>query len=45
TLLAVNRDGRTHSNLKTDFRFEVGDDLIVVAESLGELHPLEDSRV
>ena len=45
TLLAVNRDGRTYSNLKTDFRFETGDDLIVVAESLGELSPLQDSRV
>lgn len=43
TLLAVNRNGHTFSNLPTDFRFEVGDDLIVVAESLGRLHPLQDS--
>lgn len=45
TLLAVNRDGHTYSNLKTDFRFEIGDDLIVVAESLGELSPLREARV
>lgn len=44
TLLAVNRDGHTFSNLATDFRFETGDDLIVVAESLGRLSPLQDSR-
>lgn len=44
TLLAVNREGHTFSNLPTDFRFQVGDDLIVVAESLGSLSPLQDSR-
>jgi voltage-gated potassium channel len=44
TLLAVNRNGHTFSNLATDFKFELGDDLIVVAESLGKLHPLQDSR-
>lgn len=44
TLLAVNRDGHTFSNLPSDFRFEIGDDLIVVAESLGRLSPLRDSR-
>lgn len=44
TLLAVNRNGHTYNNLKSEFTFAVGDDLIVVAESLGELHPLEDSR-
>jgi voltage-gated potassium channel len=44
TLLAVNRDGHTFSNLATDFKFELGDDLIVVAESLGKLHPLQDYR-
>ena len=44
TLLAVNRNGHTFSNLATDFKFEHGDDLIVVAESLGKLHPLQDSR-
>lgn len=44
TLLAVNRDGHIFSNLAPDFRFEKGDDLIVVAESLGRLSPLQDSR-
>lgn len=44
TLLAVNRNGHTFSNLHPDFRFEHGDDLIVVAESLGKLSPLQDSR-
>ncbi|HEU4895013.1 MAG TPA: NAD-binding protein [Acidimicrobiia bacterium] len=44
TLLAVNRDGKTHNNLATDFKLESGDDLIVVAESLGRLSPLQDSR-
>jgi voltage-gated potassium channel len=44
TLLAVNRNGKTINNLATDFRFESGDDLIVVAESLGRLSPLEVSR-
>lgn len=43
TLLAVNRDGKMHNNLTTDFRLEPGDDLIVVAESLGDLQPLQDS--
>lgn len=44
TLLAVNRNGKTFNNLATDFRFESGDDLIVVAESLGRLSPLQHSR-
>lgn len=44
TLLAVTRDSRTFSNLQTDFVFETGDDLIVVADSLGDLRPLQDSR-
>lgn len=43
TLLAVNREGHIFSNLPSDFRFENGDDLIVVAESLGSLSPLQDS--
>ncbi len=43
TLLAVTRDDHTYTNPKTDFMFEVGDDLIVVAESLGALSPLEHS--
>lgn len=44
TLLAVNRDHQIFSNLPPDFRFEKGDDLIVVAETLGSLSPLQDSR-
>jgi voltage-gated potassium channel len=44
TLLAVNRNGKTFNNLATDFKLELGDDLIVVAESLGQLRPLEVSR-
>lgn len=40
TLLAVTRDGQTLSNLAADFVFEPGDDLVVVAESLGDLNPL-----
>lgn len=43
TLLAVNRNGHIFSNLPADFRFENGDDLIVVAESLGSLSPLQHS--
>lgn len=43
TLLAVNRNGQMHNNLATDFRLEPGDDLVVVAESLGDLNPLQDS--
>lgn len=43
TLLAVTRNGHTYSNPPTDFMFELEDDLIVVAESLGDLSPLEHS--
>lgn len=43
TLLAVTRDQHTISNLETDFLFEKGDDLVVVAESLGDLRPLQIS--
>jgi voltage-gated potassium channel len=43
TLLAVTRDGHTFNNPHTEFTFESGDDLIVVAESLGDLSPLEHS--
>lgn len=43
TLLAVSRDGQTFSNPSTDFVFELDDNLIVVAESLGDLSPLEHS--
>jgi voltage-gated potassium channel len=41
TLLAVSREGRTLTNPKSDFRLARGDSAVVVAESLGELHPLE----
>lgn len=44
TLLAVTRGDHTYANLKSDFSFEPGDDLIVVAESLGVLSPLQDAR-
>ena len=43
TLIAVTRGNHTYSNLKSDFVFEPGDDLIVVADSLGDLHPLQHS--
>jgi voltage-gated potassium channel len=41
TLLAVSREGRTLTNPSSDFRLARGDSAVVVAESLGELHPLE----
>ena len=41
TLLAVTRNGQSMTNPPTDFRLEAGDDAVVVAESLGELRPLE----
>ncbi len=41
TLLAVSRDGHTLVNPPSDFRLARGDTAVVVAESLGELHPLE----
>lgn len=40
TLVAVSRDGVTHTNPATDFALQPGDDLVVVAESLGTLQPL-----
>lgn len=40
TLLAVTRDGRTLANPATDFRLRPGDSAVVIAESLGDLHPL-----
>jgi voltage-gated potassium channel len=43
TLLAVTREHHTFSNLPSDFTFESGDDLVVVAESLGDLSPLSHS--
>jgi len=41
TLLAVTRDGSSMTNPPADFRLAAGDDAVVVAESLGELRPLE----
>jgi len=41
TLLAVTRDGHSMTNPKTDFRLQPGDDAVVVAESLGDLRPLQ----
>lgn len=40
TLLAVNRNGQTINNVGSDFTLAEGDDLVVVAESLGELSPV-----
>lgn len=41
TLLAVSRDGTTFTNPGSDFALQPGDNLVVVAESLGTLEPLE----
>jgi voltage-gated potassium channel len=41
TLLSVNRGGRAFVNPPADFRLAPGDDAVVVAESLGQLAPLE----
>ena len=41
TLLAVTRNGTSMTNPPADFRLEPGDDAVVVAESLGELQPLD----
>ncbi|HET6937174.1 MAG TPA: NAD-binding protein [Nocardioides sp.] len=41
TLLSVSRGGQAYVNPPEDFRLAIGDDLIVVAESLGTLEPLE----
>jgi voltage-gated potassium channel len=43
TLLAVTRDGVTHTNPASDFILALNDDLVVVAESLGDLQPLRES--
>jgi voltage-gated potassium channel len=43
TLLGITRGGATHANPDATFRMELGDDLIVVAESLGALQPLRES--
>ena len=41
TLLSVSRNGLAHVNPPDDFRLAPGDDLVVVAESLGQLAPLQ----
>lgn len=41
TLLSVSRGGQAYVNPPENFRLSSGDDLIVVAESLGSLQPLE----
>jgi voltage-gated potassium channel len=41
TLLSVSRGGQAYVNPPQDFRLANGDDLIVVAESLGTLQPLQ----
>jgi voltage-gated potassium channel len=41
TLLSINRGGHTYVNPAADFAVEMGDDAVVVAESLGQLAPLE----
>jgi voltage-gated potassium channel len=45
TLLAVVRGGTTHTNPDQDFRVQVGDDLVIVAEHLGDLEPIEEPVV
>jgi voltage-gated potassium channel len=41
TLLSISRGGQAFVNPPENFRLAIGDDLIVVAESLGTLEPLE----
>ena len=41
TLLSVSRAGQAYVNPPEDFRLSNGDDLVVVAESLGSLAPLQ----
>ena len=41
TLLSVSRGGQSYVNPPEDFRLSNGDDLVVVAESLGTLAPLQ----
>jgi voltage-gated potassium channel len=42
TLLAVVRGGTTHTNPDLEFRVQPGDDLVIVAESLGDLEPVSE---
>jgi voltage-gated potassium channel len=41
TLLAIGRGGRAFVNPPPGFRLEIGDDALVVAESLGTLEPMD----
>jgi voltage-gated potassium channel len=41
TLLSISRSGQAYVNPPEDFRLSNGDDLVVVAESLGTLAPLQ----
>lgn len=43
TLVAVSRNGSIHTNPAEDFRLQIEDDLVVVAESLGALRPMRES--
>jgi voltage-gated potassium channel len=43
TLLGVSRNGHLTTNPSVDFVFEMEDNLIVIAESLGDLSPLENA--
>ncbi len=43
TLLGVSRNGHLTTNPAVDFVFELEDNLIVIAESLGALSPLENA--
>jgi voltage-gated potassium channel len=47
TLLAVTRDGVSLTNPPTDFRLTAGDDAVVLAETLGDLVPMQraDSEI
>ena len=45
TLLSVNRGGHAFVNPASDFILQPGDDAVVVAESLGQLAPLEIADV
>jgi voltage-gated potassium channel len=43
TLLAITRQGVTHTNPGFGFTLSLDDDLVVVAESLGALRPLREA--
>ena len=44
TILAVSRNGSVHTNPGPGFEVHLGDDLVVVAESLGALLPLDEAH-